>query len=172
MKVLVWPDPFLSHAVPELSDRALAAITHDPAWLKKLDEMIALVKQTGAVGLAANQVGWDQRVFVMDPGAEAMPWEHLNPRIELHDHGVIALEGCLSFPDTTDMLRASEYVQLSSQDRHGVRRTFDLHGLQARCAEHETDHLNGRTMLDRMGQLQRRMFLSRYEKARKKAARR
>lgn len=171
MHVLCWPDPFLSQAVPELSDRAVAALTHDPVWLKRLDEMIATVRATGAVGLAATQVGWGQRVFVMDPGTTSMPWEHLNPRIELHDHGVIALEGCLSFPTVTDMLRGSEYVRLASQDRHGVRHVHDLHGVQARCAEHEVDHLNGRTMLDRMGQLQRRMFLARYEKARKKAAR-
>lgn len=158
MSIRVWPDPSLSQTAPAVS----FPLPKDAEIL--VAHMIEIVQVNNAIGLAANQIGRPERVFVMDPGESDMPWEHWNPEILTAGAHIVDNESCLSFPGVQDLLKSSSYVRLKSQTMTGEVREYDLHGLHARCAEHETDHLNGLTMLDRMGQLQRRLFLRRYNK--------
>ncbi len=163
MQVLTWPNPLLSLTAKPVTDEERGTA----AFQSSIDEMIAIVKANEAVGLAATQVGWDRRVFVMK-SMNGEPWEHINPRLLHADEPKLAQEGCLSFPGVQpEYLEAPSRVVLGSTDLLGRTKEFFLYDLFARCAFHEIKHLDGITMLDRMGKLQRRLFLKAYMRARR-----
>lgn len=161
MQVITWPNPLLSLAAQPVTDEERGTAE----FQARIDEMIEIVKSQDAIGLAATQVGWDRRVFVMKSMNDE-PWEHINPRILHADEPKVAQEGCLSFPNVQlEYMEAPSRVVLESTDILGRTKEFFLYELFARCAYHEVQHLEGLTMLDRMGKLQRRMFLKAYGKA-------
>lgn len=100
------------------------------------------------VGLAANQIGRTERVFVFDC-RDGLAAAVVNPVVtvldaDLQDGG----EGCLSLPgmglQTTRALRC----RVTGQDPTGAEISYEGEGLRARCFQHETDHLNGRLYID------------------------
>jgi peptide deformylase len=58
-------------------------------------------------------------------------------------------EGCLSFPGGSCTIKRPDAVTVKYQDAHGAWTHAVLQGLEARCFQHELDHLNGKTMYDR-----------------------
>ena len=104
--------------------------------------------QQRAIGLSANQVGINQRVFVMKV-ADRLRW-CFNPEIlEWSDSSVEFDEGCLSFPgDQCTITRPAE-ITVRYQNAQGDWSEERLQDLEARCFQHELDHLNGITMWDR-----------------------
>jgi len=107
----------------------------------------------GGIGLSANQVGLDARVFVMktnDKGIVAF----FNPQIKkISQETDLMKEGCLSFPDIYLMITRSKFIELEYQDVEGETHTVQLEGLAARCVQHEIDHLNGILFLQRASRL-------------------
>lgn len=162
MQVLTWPNPLLSLKAQAVTDEERGS----EEFQAHVDEMVQIVKDHDAIGLAATQVGWNRRVFVMKP-MNGEPWEHVNPRILHADEPKVSQEGCLSFPGVQEYMEAPSRVVVESTDLEGRTKEFFLYELFARCAYHEVQHLEGRTMLDRMGKLQRSMFLKSYMKARR-----
>jgi peptide deformylase len=95
-----------------------------------------------AQGIAANQMGLPYRVFTMLYYSE--PLVCFNPLItELSPECVTMSEGCLSFPDKELSIRRPKTCRLNYSDSKGERHSLLLDGIHARCALHETDHLNG-----------------------------
>ena len=107
----------------------------------------------GGIGLSANQLGLDYRVFVMktaDSGTKAF----FNPEItKLSKETDLLKEGCLSFPDIYLMIKRSKVIEFDYTDSDGERRTLQLDGIGARCVQHELDHLNGIIFLQRASRL-------------------
>lgn len=103
--------------------------------------------ETG-VGLAANQIGRTQRVFVFDCQDDDVGYV-INPRIEpVTVEPQVGGEGCLSLPgyslDTARMARCNVH----GQDVNGAPVSYEGEGLRARCFQHEVDHLDGRLYID------------------------
>lgn len=129
-----------------------------------------------AMGLASTQVeeapaGEPWRVFVMLVKEEnaMILW---NPVIELASHYELGLEGCLSFESVMETMSAPSVVRISFQDTEGNPYTETFRGLHARAAWHEVQHLDGKVILDRMGALQKGLFLKAVRKARDGAPKR
>ena len=103
----------------------------------------------GGIGLSANQVGLDARVFVMksqDQGVVAF----FNPEITKLSHETdLMKEGCLSFPDMYLMIKRAKMIELKYQNALGEDKVVTLEGLASRCVQHEVDHLNGIIFLQR-----------------------
>lgn len=106
----------------------------------------------GGIGLSANQVGLDARVFVMrtQDGNKAF----FNPEItKASQETDLMKEGCLSFPDIYLMIKRPRVCEMKYQDAEGNEHSTMLDGVGARCAQHEIDHLNGIVFLQRASKL-------------------
>ncbi|MCO6414251.1 MAG: peptide deformylase [Thiogranum sp.] len=109
----------------------------------------------GAVGIAAPQVAWFERVVIVDVSGRRKTRNHghlilVNPEITEWEGFGIGREGCLSVPDYTGNVVRAERVHLQALDREGNPLSFDMEGFEARAVQHELDHLDGLLFLDRL----------------------
>jgi peptide deformylase len=120
-------------------------------------EMIELMKASGGVGLAANQVGLLRRVFVMQlqDGREIGCF---NPYILYGDNNLVDdSEGCLSFPNLWLKVPRHNKITASYLDNTGKNCIIELEGIDARCFQHELDHLEGITFTEHVSDLKLKM---------------
>lgn len=110
------------------------------------DEMLALMRQHGGIGLAAPQVGLRQRLIV--GGLDDLPFVLANVEVQDASNPRDAVEGCLSLPGTRINVGRPERIRVTGYDLHGQRRSFGATGLWARVIQHELDHLNGVLICD------------------------
>ena len=104
-----------------------------------------LEEHDGGIGLAANQVGIDARVCVVNVGR---PLIFVNPKVVGKFGAIRFKEGCLSFPD--EEVLTKRYKNIVVRDEAGGERIFDAKNLlETVCVQHEIDHLNGLTLYDR-----------------------
>lgn len=145
LPVLIWPDARLS--------QKCAPVTDGP-----LDDLIADMFETMYAakgrGLAAPQVGVMQRLFVMDitwKEAEPSPVVMINPTIMAAERiPVTADEGCLSIPGVLVPVERPKAVTVQWTAAEGDIHMADFDGVEARCIQHEFDHLNGVVTFDHL----------------------
>lgn len=139
------PDPRLRNVcVPVLVASSVRALYTD---LKET------LEAQNAAGIAANQIGDNRRVFIVDPvvaglGVMDPPVCFINPHIIEERDPEIGPEGCLSLPGETKAVERSAYVKVRAMNLKGELFEVEARGLYARCILHETDHLNGILMTD------------------------
>jgi peptide deformylase len=109
----------------------------------------------GAVGIAAPQVGWFQRVVIVDVSGRRKTPSHghlilVNPEITEWEGYKVGREGCLSVPDYTGNVIRAERIRLQALDREGKPQSFEMQGFEARAVQHEMDHIDGLLFLDRL----------------------
>jgi len=102
-----------------------------------------LNKRGDGIGLAANQVGIDAQVAVVNV---TEPLVLINPKIVHKEKEISYYEGCLSYPKKGVNTKRYEIVEVKSDNSESTMR-FD--GLESICVQHEIDHLNGKTIFDR-----------------------
>jgi peptide deformylase len=112
------------------------------------DSMLDLMRRERGIGLSATQVGISKRLFVME--IDGVTRACFNPEIvntskELVDFN----EGCLSFPGESCTIKRPEQIEVRYFNLQGQEIKEALSGLEARCFQHELDHLDGITMWDR-----------------------
>lgn len=135
-----------------------------------IDDMFASMEIASGVGLAANQIGVDLRVFVYDC-TDTWDVRHVghvvNPVLELppRDAGTWEgrEEGCLSVPGPAATVERALTAAVTGQDRFGRPLRIEGHGLFARCLQHECDHLDGRLYVDHLAPRTRRTVLREME---------
>ncbi len=129
-----------------------------------LKDMFFTMHVAHGVGLAANQIGLDLRLFVYDcPGAsgERHIGHILNPELDVTGEDQITRsEGCLSVPGAARELTRPSSVTVHGQDWRGNPVTVSGTGLFARCLQHETDHTDGTLYVDRLIPEEREQSLS------------
>lgn len=120
-----------------------------------LDMKKAMVENMG-VGLAANQVGQDLSIFVIDAktaNAYKVPEAYFNPEItEYSTETDDVEEGCLSIPGFYVGIPRSKKIMFKALDETGKKIKFKARGFLARVLQHETDHLNGLTIKEKSNQ--------------------
>ncbi|MQY05790.1 peptide deformylase [Actinomadura macrotermitis] len=138
----------------------------DDALAELVDDMFASMYAANGVGLAANQIGVDLRVFVYDcPDEEDVPRKGVvvNPTLVLPEAADRRLddsdEGCLSVPGPHAPLARPDHAVCHGFDVKGEPVTVHGSGLLARCLQHETDHLEGRLYIDRLSARRRKRVL-------------
>ena len=128
-----------------------------------IDDMFATMLIAEGVGLAANQVDVDLRVFVYDLTTdEGIRYVgHIcNPEIEVLGEETEELEeGCLSVPGPGTELFRSSHVHLTGVDVDGEPIEHHAQGYLARCFQHETDHLDGHLYLDLLSKRTRKRLV-------------
>jgi peptide deformylase len=150
--VLVYPHPALKQVAPEVHDAAeIARVARDLE-----DTMDAFGH---CVGLAATQLGEMLRIVVVDVSGHRKATSSngrlvlVNPRIVASEGAEVGREGCLSIPDLTANVRRATRIEVEAGDRRIVSE-----GFEARCLQHEIDHLDGLLFLDRVDSLTADVF--------------
>ena len=112
--------------------------------------MIKIMYKNYGIGLAAVQVGYQSRIFVMDcTRAGESPQVFINPEIHKKSkESMIDFEGCLSAPGKKGEVRRYLRITLNYQDEKGEEQTKTFYNLAARCIQHELDHLDGKLCID------------------------
>lgn len=114
--------------------------------------MATVMLAHGGIGLAAPQVGVSKRVFIMAEkgGIKAC----FNPKIRAYDgHTETNKEGCLSFPGLLLEVERTTLISVDYQDAQGNWHEEELGSLEARCFQHELDHLNGVCIINHVSKL-------------------
>ncbi|MFX4293316.1 peptide deformylase [Streptomyces bohaiensis] len=157
--ITVVGNPVLHHECREVTE-------FGPELAALVDDMFASQRAAEGVGLAANQIGVDRKVFVYDcPDDDGV--RHVgvvcNPVLEELPSELRVLddsnEGCLSVPGAYMELARPDYAVVRGQDAEGNPIRVRGTGYFARCLQHETDHLYGRLYIDRLSKRERKDVL-------------
>jgi len=125
------------------------------------------MKQLGGVGLSANQVGLDMRVFVM--GLGELKIAVFNPIIIKYSKEEESFnEGCLSYPGIMLSIKRPTKITATYQDETGNYVEQDFNGLTARIFQHEYDHMNGTDYTQRVSKFKLDFAKKKFENKRKK----
>ncbi len=150
LRIVEYPDPTLrrkAQIVGQLTDEVRAVARR----------MCELMHEAEGVGLAAPQVGLPWRMFVANTtGDPANDQVFINPVLsdpsrEVGDHD----EGCLSLPDIRGQIRRPLRITVTAHDLDGREFTRTSDELASRVWQHETDHLDGVLIIDRMTPIDR-----------------
>lgn len=118
-----------------------------------LDMRKKMVEERG-VGLAANQVGQDLQVFVIDAKLaeeNGAPETYINPEITEFSKDVAEMEeGCLSIPNYWQQIKRAKKIKMKALDENGKKIKIKARGFLARVLQHEYDHLQGILIKDRV----------------------
>lgn len=140
MKLLLYPDPGLNVVC-----KAVDKIT--PELVDTAHEMYKLMKDSGGIGLAANQIGLDIKLIVIEN--QGNPLIMFNPIILAKSKELItSSEACLSFPNVHRIIQRASEVTVKYRDTKGKMKHEVYKGLQSRVILHEIQHLSGKTFLD------------------------
>ncbi len=153
--------PILTYPDPRLREPALPVTAFDDALKTLVEDMAETMYDAPGCGLAANQIGVLQRVFVIDIADEDEPSDlkvFINPEIVETAGSQNWREGCLSFPGVSEDIKRAETVLVRAQDVEGQPFELEADGLLAVAIQHENDHLNGVLMVDKFNALKRRMI--------------
>jgi peptide deformylase len=142
---------------PVLKRPAAPVERTDGALAKLVDAMYETMYDAPGVGLAAPQVGVQQRFFVYDVGDG--PHVVLNPEVIDATEEWTYEEGCLSLPGVALELVRPRLVTIHGLDLDGREITMQGDELLGRVFLHEIDHLDGVLMLDRMEPADRKQAL-------------
>ena len=121
-----------------------------------VDKMYDIMLKNKGVGLAAPQVGLSLRLFIISlDGSRDNVKAYVNPMINPTGELEGIDEGCLSVPGIYTKIRRYKKCEVTATDLDGNEFTDQAEGLYARALQHEHDHLEGITVVNRMGQAAR-----------------
>jgi peptide deformylase len=147
LPIRIYGDPVLNQVTTEIEniDGRIAALAQT---------MIETMNEAPGVGLAANQVGVQKRLFVYDKGEG--PHVVVNPRILETDGEWTFEEGCLSVPGLSWEITRANSVHLVGFDLDGNEIDLQTDEYEGRIFQHEMDHLDGVLLVERLDADQRR----------------
>ncbi len=151
LPIRIYPDPVLRV-------RCSPVAAFDDELRRLADDMVATMHAAPGVGLAAPQVGVEQRLAVVDTsvGKDRQALHVLvNPEIVERRGRVVDSEGCLSIPGLTEKVARPQQIQLRAQDLAGGELELELEEFEARAVCHEIDHLDGVLFVDHVRGLRR-----------------
>jgi len=126
-----------------------------------VENMFDTMYQEDGIGLAANQVGVDLNLSVVDIShteESDTPLVFINGKILDKWGEAVMEEGCLSLPGIRVNVPRADGIRFNYHDLSGNEHIEEFHGLLARVIQHEMDHLNGMMILDRVGSVLRQQF--------------
>lgn len=141
--VIKSPNPLLKQKSSEIEviDKGIKQLVKD---------MFDTMKEKNGIGLAGVQIGVLKRIIVVEINEIGFKSELINPKIvSFSNKKTVMTEGCLSVPDRTYAVERPEEVEVEyftvDKEKHKIK----ADGLLAKCLQHEIDHLNGITIIDR-----------------------
>jgi len=162
LPLVIYPDEILTRPSAEVTE-----IDQD------IVDFVANMRETmyasNGIGLAAPQVARNIRIMTIDvdPDQGGKTFMHLINPIIVEGHGKTSYdEGCLSFPGLVAEVRRKKTIHVQGYDIDGRLLDFEADGLLAICFQHELDHLNGVTFVDRLSPVQKTLVVRDYLKRR------
>tara|TARA_B100001287_G_scaffold94901_1_gene79761 strand:- start:181 stop:678 length:498 start_codon:yes stop_codon:yes gene_type:complete len=165
MNLLYYPNEFLAKEVKDVDIK-------DPKIdLKEIKEkMTDIMLSNGGIGLSANQIGLDAKIFIMGDTKENISLI-INPKVLQHTQDtVLELEGCLSFPNVYMKIRRPKEILAEYYDESLEQKRTHVKGYGTKVFLHEWDHLHGITFKDRVSNMKWNMALKKAKKLEKKYA--
>ena len=132
-----------------------------------IKDMFETVRSAEGVGLAAPQIGLPIRVVVIDldimsddyPEYKGYRKAFINPHIiETNDETDTMDEGCLSLPGIHEPVKRPTKIRVKYMDADFQEHDEWVDGFQARCMQHEFDHLEGKMFIDHLSALRKQMI--------------
>ena len=171
-EIVVYPDKRLKLISKEVE--VFNGALHD-----LLDDMYDTMRAKNGVGLAAIQVGVDQRVLIINVPLEVEDGEHdqpkentlemINPVIVEKDSTEKFQEGCLSIPGVYEDIERAKHVKVEYFDRDGNKQVVDDDGFLAVAMQHEIDHLDGKVFIEKLSYIKRKKFEKEWKRRLKEA---
>ena len=162
--------PIVTYGSNPVLHRPCAPVTTFDEGLRRLVlDMFASMSAADGVGLAANQIGVDARIFVIDcpdaDGADVVGYA-INPTLtvleprEGEPAEEVTEEGCLSVPGPYAELPRAFRARVDGVDVRGEPVSISASGMAARCLQHEMDHLEGTVYVDLLPEEHRERLLA------------
>jgi peptide deformylase len=151
LAIRIYPDPVL-----RVKCRAVTTI--DDRVRKLAADMVETMHAAPGIGLAAPQVGVEERIAVLDLSVGEDPKQvHvlINPEVVHREGAETDVEGCLSLPGLTDKVERPTAVRVKALDLAGQPIELQADGWLARAVCHEIDHLDGVLFVDHLRGLRR-----------------
>lgn len=168
------------NVVTILTNPALLRTESDPfppreSWTeydhKVVQDLLDTFNVLQGYGLAAPQIGYLKRAIVVDTRALGIG-EHtllmINPQQELSEDVQRNKEACFSVPHVSASVTRAQSCTVKYLDVNGEEQSITASGFPAACLQHEIDHLDGKTYLDRIGSAWRNMLKNKIRKTEKK----
>lgn len=159
LSILKFPDARL-HTV------AKPVATVDDRVRKIIKDMTDTMYDANGVGLAATQVNIHERIVVVDASNERNQCKvFINPEIIAQSFEKKEWEeGCLSVPETYDIVTRPDHVRIRALNEQGTAFEIDCDGLLAVCIQHEIDHLNGKVFIQHLSNLKQNRIKTKLKK--------
>lgn len=171
-EIVVYPDKRL-----KLISKKVEAFNN--ALHDLLDDMYETMCAKSGVGLAAIQIGVDQRVLIINVPLEDEDGEHdqpkkntlemINPLIVEKDGTEKFQEGCLSVPGIYEEVERAKHVRVEYFDRNGNKHEIEDDGFLAVAMQHEIDHLDGKVFIEKLSYIKRKKFEKEWKRRLKEA---
>ena len=166
--------PIVAYGAQVLKKKASEVDLKNPQLPILIENMWETMYAASGVGLAAPQVGYSMRLFIVDASPFAdddtlseMEQKQLrtfkktfiNPVIE-KETGTswVFNEGCLSIPNIREDVHRLDTISITYTDEKGATHKETYSGLAARVIQHEHDHINGVLFTDRLSALKKRLL--------------
>jgi peptide deformylase len=149
LDIVNYGDPILRKKCSSVED-----FTTLPSFV---DDMFDTMYEEEGLGLAANQVGVDMNLFIIDiahTDDNEFPRVFINGEIISNEGESVFSEGCLSIPQVSLEVTRPETITYKFQDLKKQWHQEKFDGLLARAIQHEMDHLNGIFIIDIVSDLQ------------------
>jgi peptide deformylase len=163
LPIIIVPNPVLKEVAKPIEN-----ITE--AIKKQAADMVETMYDAPGIGLAANQVGQLNRLFVMDVNYRKNDQSRdavilINPEIIWRSEEMSVMEeGCLSIPQQYAEVERPKTVRVKYIDLAGQVQEMEGSDLTSHCLQHELDHLNGILFVDYLSRLKRNMILRKVDK--------
>lgn len=152
MEIIKIPSKILKKKI----EKAIIGDIKNGSYKELISDMKKAMVDNNGVGLAANQIGKDLGIFVIDQKLaeeNGVPNVFINPEItEYSKENDETEEGCLSIPGYWAPIRRAKKIKIKAADENGNKIKFKARGFLARVLQHETDHLNGVTIKEKVDQ--------------------
>jgi peptide deformylase len=162
--VAVATRPILRFPDPKLRQRSTVIEGVDAHLRQLVADMTETMVAAEGAGLAAVQVASPVRLFLIDGhvaggGETAAPKVFINPEIvAISEEAQTGDEGCLSFPGIFVPVKRGMRARVRAMGLDGETFEVEGEGLYARALQHETDHLNGKLLIDQVGPVKREII--------------
>ena len=158
LPLVIYPDVILKTRCAEITEI-------DGELVSFAEDMADTMYLSNGIGLAAPQVAKNIRMMTVDveqeDGRSAL-MTLVNPIIA-DSHGRTTYEeGCLSFPGITAEVKRKDQIHVVAYNLQGQELEFEADGLLSICIQHELDHLNGVTFVDRLNSVKRKLVVRNY----------
>lgn len=162
LPLVIYPDDILLRRSADIAEI-------DQALVDFVADMRETMYASNGIGLAAPQVARNIRLMTVDvePDKGGKSFLHLINPIVVDAYGKTTYEeGCLSFPGLAAEVKRKKQIHVQAYDLSGKLLDFEADGLLAICIQHELDHLNGVTFVDRLSPVQKTLVVRDYLKRR------